>query len=697
MSRESAVNMHHPIPPLYTETVFARPAAKEADFGRLLMVIWRGRALVLAIALGAAVLSLLVWAEFPNRYRATATLLVNHDPGTMTNGRPTDIVSARTRADTMAVLSSTALAERVVARLDLSAPGAYFSPGRPSLLTLLRAGPLVAGAPEATIVAGDIARHITFNPVKGSGALAVVVTAPKPAVAQDIANTLASAHADHVRESAAQKARSAADWLVQKAAALAADIAQKEDALAEAREILSARTGGSSETTERRRAEVRAALLRANTRHATLNVTHERLLAGDMGATFDLAGAKTAARLEQEAGRLMALDAQLETVAPKHPRRVHLPGAIDNIKTMLRAELDLLATGVAAERTALGEEIAALERALSALDAADARFDREAAHVRALGRELTASRAAHDALLARLNTPTDEGGAAVRLLSPAQGAVARAGPPLLGVLSLALLLGAGAGVGTVLTRESVRKSLLSEEDVSGVTDQKILATLPAVSGVSDARALITHVRKNPSDPLAEAVRELRTSVMAADGPRVVLFCGPGVGVGSSVSAFLFALSARRMGKRTIVVDCDLRRRTLSTLARVGHGRPDLSAVIAGGAAIEEAVVPSAGVDLLLAHPVTREDALSPADRLASEGFSSALAALCASYDLVVLDAPPVGEFADARILAPRADRVVLVVRAGLTTRPALEAALDALTSVSAPVAGLAFGAPFPAS
>ena len=86
--------------------------------------------------------------------------------------------------------------------------------------------------------------------------------------------------------------------------------------------------------------------------------------------------------------------------------------------------------------------------------------------------------------------------------------------------------------------------------------------------------------------------------------------------------------------------------------------------------------------------MTRRDGPSAADRLASDGFSQLLSTLSARYDCVVLDCPPVRRFADARIVGPKADRVVMVAQVGLTTRPSLSAAVRAMEGVSAPVCGL---------
>ncbi|MEM8552092.1 MAG: AAA family ATPase [Pseudomonadota bacterium] len=671
----------------------AGPPEGEADLWRLSRTLWQGRRTVVFGALLGVVVALAVWAERAPGYTASLKVLLEGASEPFAKAQPEPAL-ARERADAVQTLSSTALAAAVVDDLGLATPGAYFVAQRISLPAFFVPG-RTAEADDGrrrSAVARNIAANIAFSPVKGSAAVRINVTAPRRGVAQRIAAILPDVYARHREETAINKTRALSIWLGEKAAALGEDVRAKELAVEQAEAALALGTGAATDTADttadaavRTLPEARAALAQAREHLAVLDARHARLSVGDAAAAVDLAGAAAVARLEREAGHLVALEAHLAAVAPRHPRRTNLPAQIAGVRGALARELQILATGVKADREAAARRVETLKREVRALETRTVQQREAAVDVRVLGREAAASRTLHEAVLTRLeeSAASPATGARLTVLSPAEGA-RRAGPALSGVLALALMVGAFAGAGVTLTRENLRKSILSEADVAG----PVLATLPLVAGNPSPSTLLFHMEANPDGALAEAVRQLRTSLMVGDhAPQTIAFCAPESGEGATTTALLFALTAHQMGKRTVIVDCDLRRRTLSSLVKSDHRRPDLSAVMAGRATVEAAVM-GTGPEILFAHPMTRRDGPSAADRLASDGFSQLLSTLSARYDCVVLDCPPVRRFADARIVGPKADRVVMVAQVGLTTRPSLSAAVRAMEGVSAPVCGL---------
>jgi capsular exopolysaccharide synthesis family protein len=165
--------------------------------------------------------------------------------------------------------------------------------------------------------------------------------------------------------------------------------------------------------------------------------------------------------------------------------------------------------------------------------------------------------------------------------------------------------------------------------------------------------------------------------------------------GKSTVAALLAHANAAAGKRTLLLECDLRRPTLA--ARLGlKEAPGLCDYLGGSAAPQEilqtvATNPLAELDehnggptAAPRHPAARLVCITagssprPAELLASDRFRAFMAEVREAYDFVVLDTSPLVPVVDTRELLPLVDGVIVCVRAAQTTREAAAAAKEAL-------------------
>ncbi len=139
------------------------------------------------------------------------------------------------------------------------------------------------------------------------------------------------------------------------------------------------------------------------------------------------------------------------------------------------------------------------------------------------------------------------------------------------------------------------------------------------------------------------------------------------------------------GKRTLVVECDMRRRSVAGVLGV-HAPAGLCSVVLGDVALGQALLTTGvpNLSFLDAEP----GIASPSDILDSERFRALLRRLERAYDYVVLDTPPVGVFVDAAVLSSMASATVLVVREGATSRDGAKAACDQLRKAGGNVVGI---------
>ena len=120
-------------------------------------------------------------------------------------------------------------------------------------------------------------------------------------------------------------------------------------------------------------------------------------------------------------------------------------------------------------------------------------------------------------------------------------------------------------------------------------------------------------------------------------------------------------------------------------------RAGLSNVLTGGTTLQQATIRSSSLPNLFVLPAGTPPP-NPAELLASAQMIDMLAELREQYDHIVVDTPPTLSVTDAVVLSTRADAVVLVIRSGQTTKPALRRARDILAQVNARVAGVLLNA-----
>jgi protein-tyrosine kinase len=217
-------------------------------------------------------------------------------------------------------------------------------------------------------------------------------------------------------------------------------------------------------------------------------------------------------------------------------------------------------------------------------------------------------------------------------------------------------------------------------------DPEEIAAEPSVPALPPARtvrsgrldpALIAAL--HPGAPVAEQYRALRTRMSHTDHAaafNVVLVTSPGRGEGKSVTAANLGLTmAQDFQRRICVVDADLRHSRIQALFGIPEG-PGLADVLAGRATLADALITIEDQQITVL-PAGKLPA-HPAELLGSSAMRLTIQMLRAQFDRVIIDTPPTSPLADIGILTPLADSVVLVVRAGVTTKPAIQEAVSAI-------------------
>ncbi|WP_241963696.1 CpsD/CapB family tyrosine-protein kinase [Gordonibacter sp. 28C] len=206
--------------------------------------------------------------------------------------------------------------------------------------------------------------------------------------------------------------------------------------------------------------------------------------------------------------------------------------------------------------------------------------------------------------------------------------------------------------------------------------------------MNEKRKRLPRERLDEGAAVANAASTLYANIgfMGVDRPlRSVVVTSTVPNEGKSTIAVELARAMASSGKRTLLLECDLRRRSLARLLGV---RPTAGwwAVVMGEAELSRAMTHTGEGNLFL---LDAEPGLpSPTDLLDSKRFRALFDALSRSFAYVVVDTPPVGMFVDAAVVAAQADATVMVVREGFAKRKGVVRARGQLEQAGANVVGI---------
>ena len=392
---------------------------------------------------------------------------------------------------------------------------------------------------------------------------------------------------------------------------------------------------------------------------------------------------------------------------PLHPDMARARHELADIDAQIQAEIRRVVSNLDAQAQVARQRTASVQSSLEA--ARGALADNNAASVRLaeLEGEAEAARAIYRAFLDRYREVSAQTGveqADARIVSRATPPTTQSAPNAMLSLALAIVLGLGAGVCAVLAANLIQTGLSTSQDVERRLGLTALGALPLASSVvtPDERDLhpIDLVIQRPASIFAEAVRALRTALTppvvlappavvtlpGAVGGRVVALTSALPGEGKTTAALCLARAAARSGGRVLLIDADPRRRGATRTLGLS---PDagLAEVLHGAAAWRNLLVldPASGVQVL---PMAAQG-LSADDAFATPPMDALLGEVRQAFDLILIDTAPVLVLADARVLAAKADGVLMLARWRRTPARSVAAAARILNQSGAHLLGVA--------
>lgn len=303
-------------------------------------------------------------------------------------------------------------------------------------------------------------------------------------------------------------------------------------------------------------------------------------------------------------------------------------------------------------------------------------------------REVQATRVLYETFLARLKETTVQRGlqeADARVLSPSiNGRYVE--PRKSRILALSLILGGMIGVAIVLLQQFLHNGFRTAEDLERHTGISVMGQIPRIP-ISKRESLVPYLKSKPTSAASEAIRNLRTSVLLSNidsPPKVIMSTSSIPGEGKTTQAISLATNFAGLGKSVLLIECDIRRRTFT---RYFKNVPDggIVTALARERPLNEIVFhdPELDVDVLMGE----KSAVNAADLFSSDRFHEFIRNARNSYDIVLIDTPPVLVVPDARVIGQSVDAILYSVAWDRTAKGQIDEGIRQLATAKLKITG----------
>lgn len=661
------------------------------DIVAVFRTIWRRRWLVLfVIALAVAAAAVYAYRIAVPMYETTGTVMLQNRQTQYVDFSSvvSDLGGSSTDVNTeVQVLTSLGLLSKVVDQLDLTNDPEFNASLRPpNLTTWLRAAlkNYVGNADAVTIDPDRVAkrryentvlalqRALTVKNIPLTYALDVTVQTTDPQKSVQIVNTLMRTYVEQQVADKLDATDQATKWLTDRVSETKSEVEQSDEAVRQFTAATEIVTAEGLDMLDRQIKDIKSRI-----DDLTKNLTTARA---------HLSALEAAQTRNTQAE--IADDTQLDQLLPRAEQ------GDDAAKAAFDARLGQILSRLRVELQRTETQISSLQSSSDQLAKQLDESSQQYIKLQQLQREAEANRMLYEYFLNRLKETTVQQGiqqADSKVISTAFEPIAPASPrkPLL--LAVAILLGATIGTGIVLLLEARNSNIRSSDDLKRLTGLTVMGQIQ-IFPIRGRRALVDYLAKKPNSAAVEAVRNLRTSLLLSQvdrPPGVIMVSSSMPGEGKTTISISLAHNFAGIGKRVLLVEGDIRRRTLNKyfeLSKTSESGSGLIDVITGKTPLEEAVinVPSLGIDIVLGA----KSAANAADLFASARFREFIDETRSKYDIVVIDTPPVLAVPDARVIGQVCDAILYAVHWDRTEQGQVVEGVGLFESVNLQVTGL---------
>lgn len=676
----------------YTPPPLDRPA-QDDRLRRILSILRRRKwpfLAVFVVVLGG--IAIYTYRQTP-QFTATADLLVN---SRVLNVQPKDnSILPETTAEDAAVntevqiLKSNEVVDLVIAALTAR------DPRFPQEVTNL------PPARAKAAVFDTVSSRVKVDRPGNTNVLAVSFTSQDPTLAAKVANAFAYQYTIAKSDTRLSAARNANVDLRHELDKLRGQVESAEAAVAQYRRANGLLSADGVTLTEQEQSVYKQQEAAAQTalaeERSRLNTARSQLARGSKGDDVGEAlSSSVVSQLRGQRAQVSAKLAELEAkYRPEHPDVIKAKRELADVDEAIQAEISRVMSNlearvqVAQQRENAASGIASQARAtLAANEAASVKLNE-------LERKAEALRTNYATMLQRQTMVASQAVVAdpdARIISPALPPKAPSFPNHKLNLALGAMLAALLAAGVVWLLHIFDKRIVSSREAEENLGLPHIVNIPSIK--STARAgekdipTADFVLERPLSLIAEATRSLLLDIEKDGGPartRVVGLTSARPGEGKSTLAVWLARVAAASGRRTLLIDGDIRRPSIASTLGLSpsHGLLD---VLSSNVSVKDALLRDEHSGLWVL-PALRQ-AFAPGQMNSEEQLRTLMERLDGVFDLVVIDTAPALAAAESRFLMDHVDQAIMVVRWNHTPVPAVRAAIKRLVSVGVRPAGV---------
>ena len=702
----------------------------EVSLRDLALVPWKRRGIVAGCTAFCVAVAILICIFMHPRYKATATIELNQEKSSGGDALSSlaslaggDSDELKTKIDTeIAVIEDDSIALAVMNNMGMLR---LENPDRFSK----EAGPLVS--PEALpatrreSLVGNFKEHLEVKELESSRLIAITYTDRDPVQAAKIANQVVAEYKSYLLNSNFSSSKEVSRWLSAQLGDLSDQVAKSQQAVADfehthnlSSAMLGLSTlggssasasgvggggGGGGGSVSIPELERLTALNEEVTQAEAARLGHEaiyRLASTENPDVISSLGSSSLPGLsnstvmsqgngldilnslrEQEASARVAYASAETKYGLRNPHLTDLANQLKSIRDQIQNEIAKIKQRAKNDLVLAQQNEQALRSAFEAQKLVTSKMNDDVVQLGVLLAQARSSRALYDILYARLQEANiDAGNSAtnVTVADPARPPGGYYMPQRTLFIMVGLFGGLFLGTGVAYLLESQDDTLTDSFQVETVSNLPVLGMIPfhrmeARPREGSLAAESSSFLIAPESATAESFRSLRSGLTLSGVGRklrVLSITSALPGEGKSYTVYNLGLAFAATGLKTLIIDADLRRPRQHALFRAAR-EDGLADVLVGLKSFDDALV---------AHPVEPNLTLLPAGRqsplaaelLGSGEIGKVIETARERFDLVLMDTPPALPVADAIIVGTHCDGTIGVLRAGRTSRKALQ-------------------------
>lgn len=522
--------------------------------------------------------------------------------------------------------------------------------------------------------------------------------------AAEISNNLVRLFQEYQMESRLESAERANTWLSTRVEELRRDVQDKEATAERFRAQMGLLSTPGGLLTEQQTAELQASVTQARADLAEKEARYAQVLEliNNGGSADSIAGvlnSQVISQLRSQEAEIARRQADIEArYGPAHPAVANVRAEREDIRNQITSEITRITASLRNEVEVSRARLNTLQASMAELRGELVGDNEQMVRLRELEREATAARTVYETFLQRVHQIAEQGtmsGAPAQLISEAVAPSVPTSPRLSIAFLLSFALAAGLGLAVGFLAEALDEGFGSAEDVERKTGVTALASIPQIRRreMRELPAASQHpaafLIERQMSAFTEAFRVLRTTILFAAGQpktQVVAVTSALPNEGKTTVSLSLARVSALSGQRVLLIDCDLRRRSLKEVLDI-EPQVGLLQVLSGEVGWRQALYQDEATGMCVL-PVSGSG-FTAKEIFGAEDMSRLLAELRNSFDLIIMDCAPVLAVAETRVAVAKADCAVVVTRWQKTPIRAVRTTLQQLHDAGANIRGVA--------